>query len=317
MTLGDAIDGIARVKAIVRDHMLAIAALAMLVMAVFQPPLLGAAERQNDAVLKSAVAAYAILRTINATVSTAKETTLGLGVVGSVQTKPAMVLDPLDDTVRRVADVMFAVAAVSGFLALAMAPVCKLGAIVAGVGLAGLYLVRFGIGGSEAWTRALRSLATLGLALGLVLPVGFGAGGWIGESLTADRLAEAMARLEASETAISVETAALTVRPVVEDPAQGAPAADGAGLFDGTLRWLGDGAQAAMAGASGLLDQARAVIPSLSEIAERGEAILTSSIDIMAVYAMRLLVFPLLSVFILYTFARAALSGTDPGGARS
>lgn len=301
--------------AFLRAHALALAALAMLAMAVWQPPFLGAAERQNNAVLASAVAAYAVLRTINATVSTAKETTFGIGVIGSVETKPAMVLDPIDDTVRRIADVIFLVAAVSGLLAVGMAPVCALGAAVGAIGFGGLYLAGRWPGLTGGWQRACQSLAMLGLVLGLLLPVGYGMGGWIGHALTEARLEAAMDRLEASETGIDTETEELTRRQVVSEPADAAPSGDDAGVMDGTLRWLGAGVSAAQDSVGGLVDRVWSGVPERNAIAARGEEILKSSVDIMAVYALRLLVFPVLTLLVLYLVARAALS--DRGVAES
>ncbi len=295
------------VVARIRAHWLALAALAMLAIAVWQPPALGAAERQNDAVLASAVAAYAVLRTINAAVSTAKETTVGVGLVGSLQVKPAMVLDPIDDTVRRVADVTFAVAAVSVLLAVGMAPLCKAGAWLAVAGLGGLYVAGLWPGAGRAWQAASRSLAVLGLAFGLLLPVGYGFGGWLGDTLTADRLAAAMARLEASEEALSAQTDGLTGQKARVLPA---PSDDGSdGVIDGTLRWLGSGVSAAQDSVGGLVDRAWAVVPARDAIAARGDAILTASLDIMAVYALRLLVFPILTIVVLFVVVRALLSG--------
>jgi hypothetical protein len=297
--------------AFLRAHAFALAAVAMLAMAVWQPPLLGAAERQNSAVLASAVAAYAVLRTINATVSTAKETTFGVGVIGSVETKPAMVLDPIDDTVRRIADVMFAVAAVSGLLAVGMAPVCALGAGVGALGFGGLYLAQFLPGPSGGWRRGCRALAMVGLVLGLLLPVGYGTGGWIGQALTETRLDAAMARLEASESGIDTDTEELTRRQAVSESADAATSGGDEGLMDGTLRWLGEGVRDAQDSIGGLVDRVWSGVPERNAIAARGEDILESSVDIMAVYALRLLVFPVLTLLVLYLAARAALSGRD------
>ena len=304
----------AAVLARLRAHGLALAAVAMLVMAVWQPPMLGAAARQNEAVLASAVAVYAVLRTINAAVSTAKETTVGIGLVGSLQAKPAMVLDPLDDTVRRVADVTFAVAAVSGLLAVGLAPLCTVGAGLAAVGLGGMYVAGLWPGAGRAWVAACRSLAVLGLAFGLVFPVGYGAGGWLGDALTADRLAAATERLRASETALQAETDGLTAPQAAAEAAPRGGSEDGGdGVVDGTLRWLGSGVSAAQDSVGGLVDRAWAVVPARDAIAARGDAILTASLDIMAVYALRLLVFPVLTIVVLVVVLRAVLAGGASG----
>lgn len=300
-----------RTIAHLRAHGLAWAALAMLAMAIWQPPLLGAAERQNNAVLASAVAAYAVLRTINAAVSTAKETTVGVGLVGSLQAKPAMVLDPIDDTVRRVADVMFVVAAVSGLLAVGMVHVCKVGACLAAAGLGGLYLAGRWPGIAGGWQGTSRSLAVLGVVLGLLLPMGYGVGGMIGHAMTEERLKIAMVRLQASETDIGAETEELTRRRSVSDTADVLPSEDKTGVMDGTLRWLGAGVTAAQDSVGGFVDRVWSGVPEINAIAARGEDILESSVEIMAVYALRLLVFPVLSLFVLYLLARAIVPGNE------
>jgi hypothetical protein len=294
---------------------MALAALAMALMAIWQPPLLGAAERRNDAVFGSAVAAYAILRTINATVSTAKETTLGVGLVGSVQTKPAMVLDPIDDTVRRVADVMFIVAAVSGLLVLGMAPVCTFGAAMAALGLAGLHLAWMRPAVAGPWRRSCRSLVAVGLVLGVLLPVGYGAGGWIGHALTEARLADAMDRLQASETSINAATADLTDGDAEPGAARADDPQGETGMLTAMRRFLDGGADVAQEGWSWVSDRAARIATSLDRIAQRGDDTLKSSVDIMAVYTLRLFVFTAMTIFVLYVCARAALSGGPAGRA--
>jgi hypothetical protein len=54
---------------------------------------------------------------------------------------------------------------------------------------------------------------------------------------------------------------------------------------------------------------------SLDRIAQRGDDTPRSSVDIMAVYTLRLLVFPVLMIFVLHVCARAALSGGSTGEA--
>jgi long-subunit fatty acid transport protein len=124
-----------------RRHLLAALLGLVCLLGLFQlNPAVGFAERVNRDVALASTAVYVSLRAINAALSVAQEIELGgsLGVSASAQ--PMKVLEPVDDTVERVAAVVFGVAVLSGLLSVALAPVATLGAGLALVGLAGLAL---------------------------------------------------------------------------------------------------------------------------------------------------------------------------------
>ncbi|TRD22798.1 hypothetical protein [Palleronia caenipelagi] len=80
-----------------------------------------------------ASATYVTLRTLNAFLSSAQEVEVGVSVVGQGSAQPLKVLEPIDDTIERIAGVVFAVMLVSGVLAVAMGPLAAVGfALVAG-----------------------------------------------------------------------------------------------------------------------------------------------------------------------------------------
>lgn len=268
-----------------RRHWRLAVALLLLVLTMTGPPGLRAAQNFNTQVLTSATATYAVLRTINAALSTAKQTSVGVEFVGAVEAKPGMVLDPLDETVARVSDAVFALAGISALLAVAFAPVGSVGLGLAAIGLGGLWLMREALPGTPARgaERGLRAMTGFGLVLGLILPLGYALGGWLGNWATADRLTAALARLRGGE---DDPLAALTDPP-------GPQAATDSGLFERVLN-----------GVSGSLGDMAAQIPELEQIETRATEIFQASLEILAIFTLQLVVFPVLTLALLVVVIR-------------
>ncbi|MEM1362009.1 MAG: hypothetical protein AAGF94_09875 [Pseudomonadota bacterium] len=265
----------------------------------WQPIFTASAERYNEEVLSSAVRVYAILRGINAALSLAKETEIGVQLVGSVTTQPAMVLDPIDETVARVSDVVFLLAAASGILKLAFVPMAQLGAGLAALGFLMLYAVRLG---AVSIVLALgRSFVLFGLLLALALPVGYGLGGRLGVFWTETPLAEAQAMLDGSAEEISNavgEAQALATQHRASN--QGVDDAADASLWGrvwDNARMAGDAASSAV----------RDAVPDMDDVQKRGSEILESSLTLVAIYAFRLLVLPFVLLWIFGLLIRRAL----------
>ena len=277
-------------------HLVAVLVLALL---AWQPVVTAPAERFNADVLSSAVKVYAILRGINAAISVAKETEIGLQLVGSVTTQPAMVLDPIDETVARVADAVFALAAASGVLALALTPVAQIGAVIAALGVAMMWGAGIRPASLGRLNGAGRSFAGFGLVLCLAVPLVYGLGGQLGVAWTDEARIEAQQMLNGSAESLS---SAVEQAQAIVDGAEAAPGrpADAASIWSQII----DGARAAgdTMGAS-----VRDAVPTMEAVQDRGGEILESSIRLIAIYAFQLIVLPLVLLWGLFILARRML----------
>lgn len=244
---------------------LVLAAALLLAAAVLpQTPLSAGAARHARAVATASAGTYVTLRTLNAFLSTAQEIEVGGGFVVSGTVQPLKVLEPIDDTVERIASVVFALMLVSGVLSVAMGPVGAVGmAMMAGA------LVLWAI----APQRALgRRLAVYGAFLGLALPLSFLLSGLLAEHMTADVWAENSAVIA-------------RITQGVEPPAAG----DEAGWWNRMQASLG-GIERYQTLAANIFDQA--------------DDMIASYIAILGVFIFRLFVLPLLLAGGFFVIAR-------------
>lgn len=146
-------------------------------------PLTRAAQAHAERVATISAATYVSLRALNALLSTAQEIEVGGSLVLSGTAQPLKILEPIDDTIERIAGMVFALMAASGVLAVAMGPVGAIGwALVALASLVWL-LPQAGVPGLRALARR---MASYGLFLGLALPLAF-----VLAALFADAMTEA------------------------------------------------------------------------------------------------------------------------------
>ena len=139
---------------------------------------------------------YVSLRIINAALSAAQEVEVGASVGAQANMQPLKVLEPVDDTVERVADVVFAVAIGAAVATVGLMPVAALGAALLGVGALGLAAGLL-VPGLPARPRAVaRQAVRTGAAVALVLPLVVVLGLIIGDRVTAASAAEARAVLD-------------------------------------------------------------------------------------------------------------------------
>lgn len=166
----------------------AVVALACLLGAFWQAnPLVDRAKAVNQDIAVAAGVTYVSLRLINAALSTAQEVEVSAAVGVGASAQPLKILEPVDDTVERAADVVFVIAVITGLMSVGLGPVASVGLLLVGV---------------AAGTRALglkdrtgnRALA-LGLMISLALPGAFWVGGSLAGSLSAEARAEANAIL--------------------------------------------------------------------------------------------------------------------------
>lgn len=174
-------------------------------------PLIEQAGDYASSIAATAAGTYVTLRTLNAFLSTVQEVEVSGNVVfagGSAQ--PMKVLEPIDDTVERIAGVIFVVLVTTGLLSIAMVPLGSVGfamlALAALIWLADLFLGRRDIAMLLA-----RRLASYGGFLALAVPLAF-----LVSALVADRMTdEVWARHQAVVAEI---TASVTPDAEAEEP---------------------------------------------------------------------------------------------------
>ena len=93
-------------------------------------PVVPPAEFAAAEIAAATAGVYVSLRVINAALSAAQEVEVGASVGAQVGVQPLKVLEPVDDTVERVADVVFAVAAGAALVNVGLSPVAGLGLVV-------------------------------------------------------------------------------------------------------------------------------------------------------------------------------------------
>ena len=128
---------------------------------------------------------YITLRTVNAFLSSAQEVEVSGSVVfasGTVQ--PLKTLEPIDDTIERIAGVVFAMMVVTGVLSVAMGPVGAVGAGMIALA-AGLWIADRLIGRRDVVVQLARRLGWYGAFLALAVPLAF-----VLSALLADRLTQ-------------------------------------------------------------------------------------------------------------------------------
>lgn len=154
---------------------------------------------------------YVSLRTLNAVLSTAQELEVsGSVVVGGASAKPLKVLEPIDDTVERIAGVVFFLMVSTAVVALAIGPISALGFCL--IGLAVLIFAAARSSGEQP-SRLARPIGLHGVMLAIALPLSF-----LGASMLAEWMtASAWEEHEAVLAEISEEVAPGEIVPDVDE----------------------------------------------------------------------------------------------------
>ncbi len=249
-------------------------------------PFVAPAEAAAQDIAQTTTGVYVSLRIINSALSAAQEVEVGASVGAQVGVQPLKVLEPVDDTVERVADVVFAVAAGAAIAWVGLAPVAGIGLVVLGTGLLGRC-------GCEVWpealplSRASRRAVGLGAALGLVLPLVFALGVSLGQWLTQPQWDEAMATLDR----VTSEAAVLIGSGEAEDVLETArEQTGGAGL----LQTLGERLSSAGAAVGDAADAVERYSAAMGVFLSEAEALFTASLTLIGIFALRMLVLPAL-----------------------
>lgn len=168
-------------------------------------PLTRQARDYAETVATTSAATYVTLRTLNAFLSTAQEIELGGSLVVSGSAQPLKVLEPIDDTIERIAGVVFMVMIVTGVLAVSLGPVGAVGYAMMAVALA-LWLLERLIRRPRVAGMS-RRLVLYGAFLGLAIPLAFVIAATVADRLTDETWARHSAIID--EITAAVETDAL------------------------------------------------------------------------------------------------------------
>ncbi|MEJ6390621.1 hypothetical protein [Gymnodinialimonas ulvae] len=243
------------------------------------PPAVDAAE--EIAVVTAGV--YVSLRAINAALSAAQEVEVGASIGAQASLQPLKVLEPVDDTVERVADVVFAVAAGAALASVGLQPVAAVGLILLGIGLIG-----FGFASGSAARASLRAVR-LGAALGLVLPLVFAGGVWLGEVATRVQWDAAMAELDA----VAGEARVLI----------GAGEAELLGVAEGEEGMI-SGFLSAITGAR---DSVQGYVEAAAVFTREADTLFSATLTIIGVFVLRVLVLPVLLLWSVMVLVRRSV----------
>lgn len=248
-------------------------------------PLIGAAERSAEDVAASSIAVYISLRAINAALSTAQEIEVGASVVGQASVQPLKVLEPVDDTVERVAGAVFLVAAGAALFNVGLASVVSIGLTVLGAGLLGRCLIGLQPGLAAPMAPLCNRGITFGLACGLVLPLVFSLGVQAADGATAAQMNHAIAELDSVAHKARILIGA----------GENLPKAPPQPLEEtGVLAWLDGRVSAVGSSISGVFEQSGRYLEAARVFVGDADSILRASLTLIAIFTLRMVVLPVL-----------------------
>lgn len=232
-------------------------------------------ERYADDVAASALAVYVTLRALNAVLSTAQEVELsGQFVVGG-SAQPLKALEPIDDTIERVAGAVFAVMLLSAILSISAVPVASVGALVAASGAVLALLAR-----GPALSRFGVMAALYGGLLAVVLPFIITVGGLGGDLLTRAAWEE------------NAQIVAEITQPYGDPAFETAP-----GAAQGMLSRL-------WSGAGDAVDTVRFYQGIAAKVWVEADTLIASYIKLLAIFAFKIVLMPLVAFGVCYLVLR-------------
>ncbi len=286
----------------------------------FINPLADVAARFSREVTIGSGALYGTLRVVNSLMSVAKDADVTGGVgVASVTASPGQLLQPVTNTIDRMADLLFYLAIASGILSLVLVPVAKAASAVLALGagvIAILLLTTRAV--PPALERMSRSAAALGIIGAVLLPASYSLAFYAGNAITEEAWGSATQvfhRMDAQYDPAAVEQQVEALKS--NEPPAVAPPADGA-LEPGLLDRLGsavDASRSALTGtlgaASGLAQSVTSGVTENARIITDGVAIsadlFSASIAIAVAYLVKLLVLPLMILAALVYLMRSGI----------
>ncbi|WP_243611243.1 hypothetical protein [Shimia aestuarii] len=235
-----------------------IAMAALVAMAFFdRNPLVRQAETYAEDIATSSAVLYVSLRGVNAFLSAAQEIEVGGSLVVQGTAQPFKVLEPIDDTVERISDIVFYVMVVTGILSVALGPASAVGAALVGVALI-VWLLEKRMGAGRRVTEITRSLGWYGAILGVAVPLAFVLASLFADAMTRDVWAENEALLE--------EITGSIAPVVVEEDARG---------------WS-------------VWEDAKEYSRLASALVDRADALIASYVTILSVFVFRILILPMM-----------------------
>ncbi|MEX0284022.1 MAG: hypothetical protein AB3N23_05370 [Paracoccaceae bacterium] len=165
--------------------MLLIVGAAALLAALFyrDNPLTQRAQDYAQTVSVASAGIYVSLRTVNAFLSAAQEVEVGGALVVQGTVQPLKTLEPIDDTIERIASLVFTTMVVTGLLAVAMGPVSAVGAALI-CGALALWIADRLIGRQDIVVVMARRLSWYGAFLAVALPLAFLLSALVADHLT-------------------------------------------------------------------------------------------------------------------------------------
>jgi hypothetical protein len=260
-------------------------------------PLIAPAEAAAGNIAEATTAVYVSLRIINSALSAAQEIEVGASVGAQIGVQPLKVLEPVDDTVERVASVVFAVAAGAAVAWVGLGPVAGIGLVLLGAGLLGQCGCALWPGAAPALGPSRRALS-LGAALGLVLPTVFALGVAMGQWMTEARWDAAMTTLDQ----VTAEAATLIGAGDAEEIAE-----ELAEEEVGLLRALGERLSSAGAAVGDAADAVERYTAAVGVFLDRADDLFHASLTLIGVFALRILVLPALLFWGAMTILRQSL----------
>ena len=200
---------------------------ALAVMLAVTNPLADRAAGYNRDVTIGSTALYGTLRVMNSVMSVAKDADVTGGVgVASVTASPGQLLQPVTNTIDRMAELLFWLAILSGILSTIVLPVAKVAAIGLAATAALLALIAsFGRSLPEAGQRLMRGFVVLGLVGALALPLSYTLAFHAGDAMTDSAWRQATAVFDRLQTDYSDKAAEAVVVPP-PPPTTNAPPAE-------------------------------------------------------------------------------------------
>ncbi|WP_068115400.1 hypothetical protein [Tropicimonas marinistellae] len=278
-----------------------LAAALCLVLALNQStPLSEPARKGAQDAAVAALGVYVALRSVNAVLSIAQEIEVGGSVGVSANAQPLKILEPIDDTVERVAGATFSVALLAGVLAIGIGPVSSLGFLLLALGLA-IYAIRgplhrLGDTFANPVCRAGDASNLTGVVLAILLPLSLAMGGVLGEALTRDQWTESMAKVD------EVASYSQSLIGATEDIGLTEP-------IDPQAEGFLDRLQGALSSAGQDVSDTLAYRKAAGFYVSHADDLLTASLQLIAIFLLRALVLPLTLVVVMVALLRQITRG--------
>lgn len=242
-----------------------------------------AGSRASREIAQSATLVYISLRAVNAALSVSQEIEIGANIGASASAQPLKVLEPVDDTIERVAGVVFAIAALSWILSVAFQPVSVLGFAALGGSLIALSVCWRWSGPARMAQRG----AGLGIVLAVLLPLIYAGGVALGHIATESLQAEATERLD---------EVADEAKKLIGRAETGATAEPGAGWVSGMIGTFGE-----------VRDQVSRFSDAADYYWTNADTVLNSAFVLIAVFVLRIIVMPLALLLLAWRLIRGAI----------